>query len=346
MKRNYNAAIIGCGRIASEFDDDPLLRKTYGICSHAGGYRDNKNITLIASADISKEKLTKFGNRWGVSKLYTDYRELLKKEDIDILSICTWNTTHLEILEEAVKSNVKAVFCEKPISNSLENADRMVEIAKENSVILLVNHSRRWDKLYQDISDYIKTGRLGDIQQVSCYYTAGIANTCSHLFDVLRLFFGDVKSVCSWIKDESSIDDPNMDGYIKFQNGTTVTLQSLDAKNYTLFEFDIYGSKGRLRIQDNGFKLSYWAAKESKKYLGYKELFEETPSIKVAKKTIMKNAVQNIVNCLSSNALPHCTGEDGVKTLEIICAFHLSAKEGNKTISLPLDKRNLLIKSK
>jgi len=322
------------------------MSKSYGIASHAGGYTDNPNIDLIAAADISAKKLNKFGKRWGISNLYNNYKNLLKKEKIDILSICTWNSTHLEILEKAAKNGVKAIFCEKPISNSLRNADKMLKIANDHGVVLLINHSRRWDKLYQDISDYIKEGKLGDIQQASCYYTAGIANTCSHLFDVLRMLFGDVVNVCSWYKDDIKKDDPNMDGYLKFPNGVTVTLQSLDVNYYTLFEIDIYGTKGRLRIQDNGFKVSYWESKESIKYLGYNELFEGAPPVNVLQKTIMKNAVQNIVDTLDSNAIPACTGEDGVKALEIICAFHLSARESNKTVSVPLSKRNLMIKSK
>jgi len=342
----YRAAIVGCGRIASEFEDDLLMKKNYGIVTHAGGYVDNQNIELVCAADSSKEKLNKFGKRWNISKLYDDYRKMLELEKIDILSICTWNSTHLEILEDAVKTGVKAIFCEKPISNSLENADRMIERVRENNVLLIVNHSRRWDLLYQDICEYIKLGRLGDIQQVSCYYTAGVANTCSHLFDVLRMFFGDIKSVCAWYKNDPKLDDPNMDGYLEFKNGVTATVQSLDVNCYTLFEFDIYGTKGRLRIQDNGFQISYWTAKESKKYLGYKELFSEKSPVGITKKTIMKNSIQNIVDCLSLESFPLCTGEDGGKALEIICAFHLSAKKCNKTITLPLKKRNLIIKSK
>ena len=342
----YNAAIIGCGRSASDFDDDPLMRKNYGISTHAGAYADNPNIELIAAADTSAEQLNKFGKRWNVHRLYKDYRELLKNEEIDILSICTWNTTHLEILEEAAKRNVKAIFCEKPISNSLDDADKMVEIAEERDIFLLVNHSRRWDKVYQDIRDLIKANELGDIQQVSCYYTAGIANSCSHLFDVLRMFFGDVESVSGWYNKDLTKDDPNMDGYLKFQNGVRATLQSLNVKDYTLFEFDIYGTKGRLRISDNGFKVKYWEARESKKYLGYKELFVGDAPVRVTQKTIMRNAVQNIVECLSSEAMPACTGIDGVKSLEIICAFHASAMRGNMPIDLPLKRRDMMIKSK
>ena len=342
----YKAAIIGCGRIASDFDDDPLMKKTYGISTHAGAYSDNPHIDLVAAADISEEKLNKFGQRWGVNSLYGNYKELLAKEDIDILSICTWNTTHLEILEEAVKYKVRAIFCEKPISNSIENADRMVTIAKEHHIPVFINHRRRWDDLYLRLRELIKQGELGNIQQVSCYYSAGIANTCSHLFDVLRMLFGEIESVCAFSKRATNKDDPDLDGYLVLEGGVTATLQSLDASQYILFEFDIYGTKGRIRVEDNGFNISYWEMKNSVESLGYKALFKEKNPIKIEPKAIMKNAVQNIVDCLSSGAQPASSADDGLKSLEVICAFHASVMEGNKMIHLPLKQRNLTIISK
>ena len=348
MNKNvvYKAAIIGCGRIASDFDDDPMMVKTFGIASHAGGYADNPNVELVAASDISEEKLNKFGRRWNVKNLYSDYKEMLEKEEIDILSICTWNSTHLNILEIAAKNNVKAVWCEKPISNSLDSAKGMIEIAEQNNIILAINHSRRWDTLYRDITRFINQGELGDIQQVSCYYTGGLANTCSHLFDVLRMFLGDVEGVSSWINDDATKDDPNMDGYLRFKNGAAATLQSVTLQSFLIFEFDIYGTNGRLRIQDNGFNLSYWRAKESPKYKRFNELYEESAPFEIYPKTMIKGAVQDIVECLQTGRKPACTGDDGYKSLEMICAFQFSVNEGNKYISLPLKNKNLIIKSK
>lgn len=346
LPNKYNAAIIGCGRIASDFDDDPLMRKNYGIATHAGAYVDNPNIELIAAADISELKLNKFGKRWNVSRLYGNYEKMLDKEKIDILSICTPNSTHLEIFEKAVDAGVKAIFCEKPISDSLESADRMVDISRKNDIIFLVNHRRRWDGLYQDVKKYIAGGGIGEIQQVGCYYNAGIANTGCHLFDVLRMLFGEAQTVNAWYKDDPDKSDPNMDGYIIFENNISVVVQSLNIKNYVIFEFDIYGSKGRLRIENNGFKLGYWSADESKRYSGLNELVSREPPVALSEPAMFKNAMQNIVECLSSEAMPACTGIDGVKSLEIICAFHASAMGGNMPIDLPLKRRDVTIKSK
>lgn len=345
LPKKYRAAIIGCGRIAGDFDDDPMMVKNYGISTHAGAYTDNPRTDLAAAADISPEKLEKFGKRWGVQKLYADYKELLAKEKVDILSICTWNTTHLAILEEAARRNVKAVFCEKPISISLEQADRMVNIARDHGMALFINHRRRWDDLYNKLRDYIHQGSLGAIQQVSCYYNAGVANTGCHLFDALRMLLGEARRVTAWYRDDASVKDPDMDGYLVFENNVPVCVQSLAVKNYAVFELDIYGTLGRIRIESNGFQLSYWKKHGSKRYKGLSELALQKPPIDLCGPAMFRNAVKNIVDCLDGKVKPQCSSEDGMKALEIITAFHLSAQSGNKTVELPLKNRAYTIES-
>ena len=94
----YKAAIIGCGRMGSEFDDDKLEAQTYGIRSHAGGYTDNPNTELIAVSDVSEEKLNKCGGRWNVSNLYQDYKEMLESKSIRF-SGWSDNGKRVEIME-------------------------------------------------------------------------------------------------------------------------------------------------------------------------------------------------------------------------------------------------------
>ena len=103
----FRAGIVGCGRIGSEFDDDPLRRT---ISTHAGAYTAESDVELVAVSDLDKEKLQKCGKRWNVASLYQDYRVMLKEQNLDVLSICTWNSTHLDVVKEAVASGVKAIF--------------------------------------------------------------------------------------------------------------------------------------------------------------------------------------------------------------------------------------------
>ena len=345
-KRVYKAGIVGCGRIGSEFDDDP--KRKY-IATHAGAYSAVKETKLIAAADLNEKKLKKCGEKWKIPSLYSDYNEMLEKEDIDILSVCTWNSTHFDIVKKAVESGVKAIFCEKPIAGTLSNANQMVEICNKNNVILQINHQRRFCPFHQKIGDFINNGRMGKIQQISFFYTTGIANTGSHVFDLLRFFFGDVDWVMSFPSENQSpnLSDPNFDGLLRFKNNVFCTIHACAIKNFLIFEMDIVGEKGRLRITHSGFDLDFYKIRDSNLFSGYKELYRcEPPIDKDLPRDFMINGVNHLVECLENTKQSISSGEDGLRALELICAFHESAKEDGKKIYLPLKESNVQIKSR
>jgi predicted dehydrogenase len=342
---NYRAGIVGCGRIGSEFDDDPKRKMT---SSHAGAYSSAKGIDLVAVCDLDKEKLEKCSARWHVPALYQDYKEMLHKEALDILSICTWNSTHLEILREAVSRGVKAIFCEKPISDSLRNADEIIRLCNENGVILQIDHQRRFDRFHQEVRKFIQDGGLGRIQQVTFYYTAGIANTGSHMFDLLRFFFGDVewvRTIYSHNKSPSQ-DDPNIDGIVKFKSGHLGTIQACDVNDFLILEMDCIGTNGRLDLTRSGFDLKFHCIAESNLFSGYKEIYPGTPPIdKDTPRQFMINGVQHLLECLKEGKKSISSGEDGQAALELICACHESARADGEKITLPLANRDIEIKS-
>ena len=71
----YRVGIIGCGRIASILEDDPLRLKP---CTHAGAFHLHPKTEIVSACDINKERLTSFGKRWGIKRLYKDFNEMLK----------------------------------------------------------------------------------------------------------------------------------------------------------------------------------------------------------------------------------------------------------------------------
>ena len=121
---NYKCAIVGLGRIGCGFDDDPSRKS---IITHAGSYIVNKKAQLVSLCDVDESKLSKYGKKYNVRSLYTDYKKMLSSEKLDCLSVCTLNDSHLEIVEEASKYYLKGIFLEKPISNNLENASKIIK---------------------------------------------------------------------------------------------------------------------------------------------------------------------------------------------------------------------------
>jgi predicted dehydrogenase len=339
----YKAAIIGCGRIASDFDSDPKRQES--IATHAGAYSFLPETELAAAADLDANKLKAFGSKWGVNALYDNYEEMLDKVKPEVLSICTWNSTHYEICRKAVAAGVKAIFCEKPIADSLADADKMVELCERNGVVLAVNHSRRWDGMHQRIKAFITDGGLGEVQGASAYYTAGIGNTGTHLLDLIRYLLGDVTWLWSNFAGKPEAVDPTVDAFLYFTGGYSVVLQGYDVKNYLIFELDIYGSKGRIRIENSGYDASCWLAGDHPKFSGYKSLQRSNCPFGPGMKDVMVSAIRDVVGCIGTGRQPVSSGRDGRDALELICAIHESGKSGAK-VNLPLQDRSLVVKSK
>ena len=108
---SYRVGIIGCGGIAH---------------AHAKGYLA-RGLDIVAAADVRKERLAKFRQLYEVGNLYDDYRQMLTKEELDLVSICTWPTLHSEMTVDVAEADVKGILCEKPMATCLAEADKMIE---------------------------------------------------------------------------------------------------------------------------------------------------------------------------------------------------------------------------
>jgi len=338
----FRCAVIGCGRIGCGFDDNPKLKIKR---THASAYYDNPQSNLIAFCDIDKKKLKKYGKKYRVKGLYTNSKTMLENEKLDCISICTLVESHFDLIIEAAKYGVKGIFVEKPISDSLTNVKKIIEICNKNKIALAVDHQRRFEPFYQDIKKFIQKQKLGDIKHVKVYYGAGIVNTGSHVFDLLRFFFGEVNSVLakkSKFKSPNS-SDPNLDVFLEFKKGNTASIIALDLSNYGICEFEIFGTKGRVDIDllSNSAKL----LRSQSKTHDYKKLVQEKFVVDKSKKSGTILGIQNLIDSIDSNETPLCSGFDGYKSLELVIASHLSSSK-NKSINLPLKNNSYKIRSK
>ena len=126
-------------------------------------------------------------------------QELLRDEQIDILVIATPTKTHYENVLSALSSNVKAIFCEKPLTFDLGQSIELVKKAKELSKLLVVNYMRRWDKFYAECKELLESGELGRIETIVAYVDTALYMNSSHMLDMLIYFGGDVFSCVGYI---------------------------------------------------------------------------------------------------------------------------------------------------
>ncbi len=152
---------------------------------HADGYIQTGRCTLAACADLNPEAAEAFAEKYGVPKTYTDYREMLAAEALDIVSVCTWPGQHAPLVRDAARAGVKAIHCEKPMATTWGDAKDMVRVCDEYGVQLTFNHQRRFLGPFQTIKRLLDEGAIGTLQQIQ--------GNCGDLYDWgthwLNMFF-------------------------------------------------------------------------------------------------------------------------------------------------------------
>ncbi len=177
----YNAGVIGLGRIGCEFED-----------CHARAYVDCPDTQLLVMCDADKGKEALVMEKWGITQTFKEAHRKL-----DIVSICTPPESHRDTVEFILRviHGLRAIYCEKPIAITLEDADDMIKTCHDRGVILQINHQRRFGRPI-------------------FYFSRGILNTGTHMFDLLRQYFGEIRSVNA--------------NSVSFVNGMSFALKEVD----------------------------------------------------------------------------------------------------------------------
>ena len=143
---------------------EPVKFAVLGLNQGAKIVRDalkHEEVELVAVAGFGQQAES-FASELGL-KRYEDYRLLLRQEQLDAVAIALPNGLHVEAVEEALAANIKHILLEKPIANTVEEAQHIIDICKEAGATLLIGHHRRNSPRYLFLRDLIASGRLGKI---------------------------------------------------------------------------------------------------------------------------------------------------------------------------------------
>lgn len=320
----YRAALIGCGKIGSEFADDPLIKDIY---THAGAYTACPQTVLVGICDRDPEKLDRCGDRWNVPARYLDASQMLAEQHPDIVSICTPDSSHYSLVKAAITTpGVRAVFAEKPLAVEIEDARELLSLASERGVILAVNYMRRYATNLIELKNFLQSGGIGTIQAIGGYYTKGTLHTGTHWIDLARFLIGEIAWVHGYDKLKESGDDPTLDILLGFTCGTTAYFHACDFNLFSILEMDLVGTSGRVRIVESGHALEIHHVVESPYYSGYRVLAQKE-RLEGGMEDALLHAVEDLVHCLEEGGQPVCSGTDGVAALEVAFAARASAQD-------------------
>lgn len=333
----YRAAIIGCGDIGGLYDE---TRKEPGVFSHAGAYKQVERIDLVAAADIDRRRLQEFARFWEVEKVYEDYRDLLQEENLHLVSVCTPDETHYQVLMDILDLNApRLIFAEKPLTTSSKTEMEVLRRAEEKGTRIVVDYQRRWEPEHQAVAMEIREGAIGQIQAVSAYYVKGLRHVGCTTVDTLRFLISQIASVVAlppYRVGTFPDKDPSMDAVLFFRREGKAIIQSCDKHGYTysLFEIDILGSEGRIRILENGDRVIRYRTAPYAHYPGFREL-ERYDEVATRMPLALTDGVQAIVEILDRDLADYTNhGLESYKDSLVLDAISLSQKRGGVPIEV------------
>lgn len=322
---DYRVGIVGCGNIAR---------------AHVGGYRATSGVSLVAAADIVPEALESFGEAWGVESRYTDYTEMLAREELDILSVCTRNHQHVEPTVAGAEAGVRAVFCEKPMAMNLGEADRMVGACERAGVKLIVDHTMRFEANYVHIKELIEQGAIGELLSVEVQAIGDLGeltHNATHSFDTLCMFGGEPEWLFAHLERDVERNQAREDLFalVGFANGVR---GKLTYGGYTKFRYEGFvweGTEGRFEARAHkGWlpEVRYWKHDQPGE-----SGFRDGAPMPTRENDPWETAIGEVVACLDDNRRSVADGLAGRLALSMTMAAYASRRQGGVRIQFPFD---------
>jgi predicted dehydrogenase len=312
----YRVGIIGCGGIAR---------------AHADGYRAVRNaqIELVAGADIDPKGAgaQRLGGEYAV-KLYGDYREMLAKERLDLVSICTWPRTHCEATLAAAKGGVKGILCEKPMAISLGEADQMIEGCERSGAVLAIGHAHRFSPQAVKAQELVRQGEIGRLTLIWGHCSMDLMNNGTHVVDLINFLNSDAEP--AWVMGQIDrhrhlegrgnhpdlvVEDMAI-GRVGYANGA-VGLIELGDRADQAFAFKLVGTDGIIEVnRPDGPKLRVLS--------GFRQRGWHAPELPVIHSTF-HGEIEELIEAVEGRVVHRGRAQNGRRALEIIMGIFESS---------------------
>ena len=318
-------SLIGCGNIAGDYKNKQKIK---GIYTHADAFSRIKTFKPVACFDLYYKKALKFKKKWGFENASSDLK-ILNKLNNELIIVSANTSSHYSILNKIlkIKNKPKIVLCEKPLTSNRKQCLAIYNGFKKKKIILAVNFHRRWDDTTQNIKKDIQNNSYGKLRAGYCIYNKGLLNTCSHVIDLMNLFFHKIKviHVGKKIFDFDKFD-PSVPFIISTKDGDINFICS-DNKGSDMLEIKLIFEKKIIETYDGGMS---WIIKDNKdkNILNYDFSFYNYKSntLKKTYKYAFLNLAQNIYNSIKYKKKILCSGKEALNVHEIVEKILLNAK--------------------
>ena len=348
----HGFGIVGCGMIAR---------------FHAAAIADLRGSRVVAAADMIEASARRFGTDIGCDPC-TDYRDMLKRNDIDIVTVCTPSGAHCEAAVAAAKAG-KHVLVEKPLEVTLARCDRIINACEKAGVKLGTIFPSRFSDAAGLVKKTIGQGRLGRMTLAGAYvkwwrsqeyYDSGgwrgtwkldgggaLMNQSIHAIDLLQWFAGPVESVqavAGTVAHERIEVEDTAVAALRFVNGALGTIEGTTAAfPGMLKKLEVSGERGTIGLEEDNIAIWRFDRKRASdrkvmaKHGSQAEAGGGASDPAAISHEGHRRQFADFIRAIERDTRPLVDGPEGRKAVEIILAIYRSAKTG-RAVKLPLKR--------
>ncbi|WP_217591700.1 Gfo/Idh/MocA family protein [Cohnella sp. GbtcB17] len=249
----------------------------WGMC-HLEAFSSLGTAEVVAICDSSPDRLEQAGKAYGIANVYQNADDLIRRDDIDLVSVVTFESQHLEPTVKALKSG-KHVIVEKPVTTRPDEARAMQEAAAASGKLLFPGHLLRFDPRYAAIKEALQSDRVG--APVSMYMKRSreqfLFQTFQRVHTVFELMIHDidlaiwyvgcrVRSVKAYgrtVRHPGAAAPEVLWANLEFENGTLAVLNSSwttpDQAGVEIADaIEVIGRSGTARFETSDGGLQFW----------------------------------------------------------------------------------------
>jgi len=288
-------------------------------------FKELEETELLAICDMNTERAQNVAKQFNV-KAYTNVEKMLKRKDIEAVSVCTWSVSLAKTALKALKAG-KHVLVEKPMATNVKQAEKLLNAAKEKELHITVGFLMRFIPGIQHIKDAIEKKTIGDLvcataKRVSEWPSrigdVGVVKDMAiHDIDITRYLFGEEPTAV--YAKTGCMQHKKFEDYaqimLTFDSGKSAFIESNWLTPYKTRTLVVTGSKAIMKLDYITQELTIEDAKET---IQPRYLWQEP----------LKLELQHFANCILKKEKPLITGTDGLKALQIAEATLKSSATG------------------
>ncbi len=312
----WRAIVAGLGQIGMGYD---LGAPAYGpITTHARALSAHSAFDLVGAVDPDANRRGAFEQHYG-AKAYAELPDALATHTPDVVVVAGPTPLHGPLMAQVLDHSApRAVICEKPLSQDLEEARGMVEACELAGVSLFVNYMRRSDPAVIECKGRLDNGAIEAPVKGVLWYSKGLFHNGSHFVNLLEYWLGRVRGSDLLNRGRLWDDhDPEPDLRVTFDRGVVVFLAARE-EAFSHYTVELIAENGRLRY-DRGGELVVWQpAEPDRDFEGYTVLSTGGERIRSALARYQWSVTNELAKSLAGEPFHLCSGREALGTLESI----------------------------